>query len=151
MLCIIFCEDDYLHERTAVYEMWSFYQQIFASTNRHLVIHPQEHECLYNSSFYPSYILQNPYRHWRSVADATHIFLTHAHVVRDYWKYFENTKYVGDRKNRHLGSERQTTNLLFDHIPGFVPLPALAGHMQSTHVLPPFFPWQALWDANNPD
>ncbi|MDR3424368.1 MAG: hypothetical protein P4M13_04730 [Alphaproteobacteria bacterium] len=146
-----FCEDDYLHERRAVYEMWAFYRQVFHATGKHLVIHPQEHECLYNSSFYPSYLILSPFRHWRSVSDATHILFMHAHVVRDYWKYFENTKFVGNKKKRKLGSERMTTNRLFDHLPCFVPLPALAGHLQSAHVLPPFFSWQELWVANAPD
>ena len=146
-----FCEDDYLHEKRAIYEMWAFYRQVFQSTRRHLVIHPQEHECLYNgNSFYPSYLVLSPFRHWRSVSDATHILFTHAHVVRDYWRFFENTKYVGDRRKRRLGSERRTTNRLFQHLPCFVPIPALAGHMQSPHVLPPFFDWEALWDASTP-
>ena len=145
-----FCEDDYLHDMRAVYEMWAFYRQIFAATHRHLVIHPQEHECLYNSAFYPSYLVLSPFRRWRSVSDATHILFTHAHVVRDYWEYFENTKFVGNRKKRRLGSECRTTNRLFNHLPGFVPIPALAGHLQSLHVLPPFFDWRRLWDANAP-
>jgi len=145
-----FCEDDYLHEENAVYEMVAFYRQVFDTTKRHLIIHPQEHEALYNSFFYPSYVLLSPYRHWRSVSDATHILFMHGHVVRDYWEYFENTKFVGNKKKRKLGSERMTTNRLFDHLPCFVPIPALAGHLQSEHVLPPFFPWHALWEAHNP-
>jgi hypothetical protein len=131
--------------------MAAFYRQVFQATKRHLIIHPQEHECLYNLFFYPSYLILSPFRHWRSVSDATHILFMHAHVVRDYWEYFENTKFVGNKKKRRLGSERMTTNRLFDHLPCFAPIPALAGHLQSAHVLPPFFHWQELWAANDPD
>jgi hypothetical protein len=49
-------------------------------------------------------------------------------------------------KLRHLGSERKTTDRLFDHIPGFSPIPAVAVHLQETHCLPPFFDWKELWD-----
>jgi len=143
-----FCEDDYLHERSAVYEMWAFYRQLFSATGRHLVLHPQEDERLY-TGYHPSYLILSPVRHWRSVSDATHILFTHTHVVRDYWRYFENVKFMGGRKRR-LGSERRTTNRLYAHLPCFVPIPALAGHMQSVDVLPPFFNWRPLWDANRP-
>ena len=146
-----FCEDDYLHERSAVFEMFSFYRQIFQLTRRHLVLHPQEHESLYDSSFYPSYLVLSPFRHWRSVSDATHVLFTHSHVLREHWEFFENTKFVGNRNKRHLGSERRTTNQLFQYLPGFVPIPALAGHLQSAHLLPPFFDWRTLWDANDPN
>jgi len=145
-----FCEDDYLHEPRAIYEMVAFYRQIFAATHRHLVIHPQEHESLYNKFFYPSYVVLSPFRHWRTASDATHQLFMHAHVVRDYWDYFENVKFVGTGKKRQLGSEAKTTNRLFAHLPLFEPIPALAGHLQSAHVLPPFFAWRDLWAANDP-
>jgi hypothetical protein len=145
-----FCEDDYLHESRAIYEMWAFYRQVFQSTHRHLVLHPQEHESLYKDSHYPAYLVLSPFRHWRSVSDTTHTLFTHSHVVRDFWGYFENTKFVGNRKKRHLGSERRTTNRLYQHIPCFVPIPALAGHFQGLGCLPPFFDWRALWNANDP-
>jgi len=145
-----FCEDDYLHDPHAIYEMWVFYRQVFQTTHRHLVLHPQEHCSLYDSSQYPSYLLLSSSRHWRSVSDMTHCLFLHAHVVRDYWDYFENTKFVGNRKKRRLGSERQTTNRLFQHLPAFSPIPALAGHFQSPDTLPPFFDWRSLWDASDP-
>lgn len=140
-----FCEDDYLHLPSAIDEMWSFYQQVFEKTNAHMVLHPQEMEFLYQH-YYPSYILKGEYRHWRSMSHATHVLWTHSHVVKDYWRYFENTRFVGDRKNRHKGSENRTTNLLFQHIPGFCPLPGLAGHTQFDFTLPPFFDWKEIWD-----
>jgi hypothetical protein len=145
-----FCEDDYLHEPQAVYEMWAFYRQVFQATRRHLVIYPQEHPSLYDKFEYPAYLVLGRDRHWRSIADATHTIFTHAHVVRDYWDYFENTKFVGNRKKRHLGSERRTTNRLFSHLPAFSPIPALAVHFQSPDTLPPFFDWRPVWAANDP-
>lgn len=141
-----FCEDDYLHEESAIGEMWSFYRQVYLATGSHLVIHPQEGESLYNNAYYPSYILLGERRRWRTMSHATHVFFTHARVVRDYWRYFENTRFVGDRKHRRLGSESRTTNLLFNHLPGFAPLPALAAHLQAPHTLPPFFDWRSLWE-----
>lgn len=145
-----FCEDDYLHEKQAIYEMAAFYKQIFQATRRHLILHPQEHETLYDRFFYPSYLLLSPYRHWRTVSDATHQLFMHSFVVRDYWAYFENTKFVGNKKKRKLGSEAKTTNRLFDHLPCFSPIPALAAHMQAPHVLPPFFDWRKLWAECDP-
>ena len=143
-----FCEDDYLHEESAVHEMWAFYKHIYTFTRRHLVLHPQESESMYGSAHYPSYLLLSPTRHWRTASHATHVLFTHGHVVRDEWDCFENTKYVGNKKKRRLGSESRTTNRLFDKMPCLVPIPALAGHLQLAQSLPPFFDWRKLWDRN---
>lgn len=141
-----FCEDDYLHEVTAITEMLEFYRQVFFNCNTHLVIHPQEHEFLFNRYVYPSYILLGENRRWRTISHATHTLFTHSSLVSKYWQYFENTRYVGDRKKRRLGVESRTTNHLFQHGPGFAPIPALAAHMQTTNCLPPYFDWRPLWN-----
>lgn len=143
-----FCEDDYLHEESAVSEMLRFYKQVFLKCNTHLVIHPQEHEFLFTRYVYPSYILLGENRHWRTISHATHTMFTHSCLVSKYWQYFENTRFVGDKKNRRLGVESRTTNHLFEHVPGFAPVPALAAHMQVQDSLPPFFNWRALWEKN---
>lgn len=145
-----FVEDDYLHVATAIFEMWQFYKQIYEASGAHCVIHPQERESLYGRSHGPAYLILSPYRHWRSASDATHCLFMHSEVVKTYWLYFENTKFVGDVAKRRLGSERRTTNLLFDHLPCFSPIPALAGHLQAENCLPPHFDWRALWDQNGP-
>ncbi len=142
---IYFCEDDYLHEASAIREMWNFYRQVHQASGTHLLIHPQEGESLFNNAYYPSYILLGEARRWRTMSHATHVFMTHGRVVEEYWRYFENTRFVGDPKKRRLGSESRTTNRLFEHIPGFCPLPAVAAHMQAEGLLPPFFDWRGLW------
>ncbi|MEO1925179.1 MAG: hypothetical protein ABGY08_04200 [Gammaproteobacteria bacterium] len=144
-----FCEDDYLHEESAISEMLGFYKKVYEQTGSHLLIHPQEHELIYNQYNYPSYILLGENRRWRSMSNATHTFFTHSSVVKQYWEYFENTKYVGIKEKRHLGSEKKTTDRLFKHIPGFSPIPAVAIHFQTIDCLPPFFDWQTLWKKVN--
>lgn len=142
-----FCEDDYLHEESAISEMVSFYKKVYEQTSTHLLIHPQEHELIYSQYNYPSYILLGENRRWRTMSNATHTFFTHSKTVHNYWEYFENTKYVGIKEKRHLGSEKKTTDLLFKHIPGFSPIPAVAVHLQTESCLPPFFDWRTLWEG----
>jgi hypothetical protein len=139
-----FCEDDYLHERSAVRELWDFYRMIHDVTGGHCILHPQEHELLYRAH-YASYLLRGSNRHWRTMSHATHTLFTHANVVERHWNCFENTKYVGNRKKRRLGSERNTTNRLFEIMPGFCPIPAVAAHIQQENLLPPYFDWRPLW------
>tara|TARA_R110002072_G_scaffold21902_5_gene77205 strand:- start:34162 stop:35103 length:942 start_codon:yes stop_codon:yes gene_type:complete len=141
-----FCEDDYLHETAAIQEMMGFYKNIYKQTSEHILIHPQEHEMIYSEINYPSYIVLGENRRWRTMSNATHTFLTHSSVVKKFWDYFENTKYVGIKAKRHLGSEKKTTDRLFKHIHGFSPIPAVAIHFQSKDCLPPFYDWKALWD-----
>ena len=44
-----FCEDDYLHEPSAIMEMWNFYRQMVEQTGNHVVLHPQECDFLYQT------------------------------------------------------------------------------------------------------
>ncbi len=145
---VYFCEDDYLHEPNAINEMICFYKKAYEHTSTHLLIHPQEHELIYSQYNYPSYILLGENRRWRTISHATHTFFTHSRVVKDYWDCFENTKYMGlkNSKLRHLGSEKKTTDRLFNHIPGFSPIPAVAVHLQTKDCLPPFFDWREHWE-----
>lgn len=142
-----FCEDDYLHTPRAINEMISFYRDIYEEASTHLLIHPQEHELIYSQINYPSYILEGQNRRWRTISHSTHTFFTHSSIVDKYWRYFDNTKYVGNKEKRHLGSEKRTTDKLFNHIPGFSPIPAVAVHLQSKESLPPFFDWKKVWDS----
>ena len=144
---LYFVEDDFLHEAEGLKSAWSFYKQIYKDFKSHSMIHPQEHADLHKK-LYPSYIVAGPDRHWRTMRHATHTFMTHGHIVRDYWDCFENTKYVGIKKKRKLGSEAKTTNKLFKHIPGFSPLKPFAVHLQFENLLPPFYNWKPLWDKN---
>lgn len=146
-----FCEDDYLHEKTAISEMTRFYSHVYDMFDTHLVLHPQEHEFLYIKSLYPSYLLLGENRHWRTISHATHVLFMHSDLVDKYWDYFSNTRYVGDRSKRRKGAESRTTNRLFEHVPGFAPVPALAAHLQTERSLPPFFDWWPLWEENRLD
>ena len=150
---IYFCEDDYLHEEDAINEMVSFYKDVYERTGTHLVIHPQEHELIYSQYNYPSYVLLGKNRRWRTMSHQTHTFFTHSLMVDKYRKYFENTKYMGlkDSKLRHLASEKKTTDLLFKHVPGFSPIPAVAIHFQTAECLPPFYDWKSLWQKTKLD
>ncbi|MDD3021509.1 MAG: glycosyltransferase [Alphaproteobacteria bacterium] len=145
---LVYCvEDDYLHEPDAIERMLDFYKRTALGINSHLVIYPQEHGILY-SNHYPSYILAEPDGHWRTMRHATHTFLTHSQIVKDNWDCFENTKFVGIKKKRRLGSEARTTNRLFDLYPGFSPLKPCAVHLQYESLLPPYYNWRPLWDAS---
>ncbi len=144
---LYFVEDDYLHEEDAILSAWVFYKKIVLDYETHCLIYPQEHEIL-QRELYPSYIVASPDRHWRTINHATHTFFVHSQVVNHYWDYFENTKYVGIKKKRRLGSEAKTTNKLFNHIPGFSPIKPLAIHFQFKNLLPPYFNWKPLWEKN---
>lgn len=147
---IVYCvEDDYLHEEEAIIRLWQFYAGFVQKAGSHVVLYPQEHNELY-SNHYPSYVVQGSDCHWRSIRHATHTFMTHGKVIQKYWKYFENTKHVGNKKKRKLGSEARTTNKLFQKIPGFSPLRPAAIHLQYEELLPPFYDWRMLWDMNVP-
>lgn len=145
---LVYCvEDDYLHERDGIYRLARFYQSMAREGNTHMMLYPQEHERIYKEH-YPSYIVCGEDGHWRSMRHATHTFLTHGKMIDRYWSFFENTKYVGNKKRRKQGSEARTTDRLFGKIPGFSPLKPCAVHLQYEELLPPFYDWRPLWEEN---
>lgn len=139
-----FIEDDYLHEVQGIDRLYQFYLKIINDFNAHCVLYTQESDNIYHEA-YPSYLLKGQDCRWRTVRHATHSFFIHSHYVDHFWKYFENTKYVGVKSKRRAGSERNTTNKLFLHMPGFVPLTPAAVHLQFQETLPPFYDWQVLY------
>lgn len=146
---VYFVEDDWLHEEGGIRAMWDFYRDTAARIGGPLVIAPQEHGSLY-MDHPPSYLVLGRDRRWRTIHNATHTLFTHAHVVRDHWDCFENTRFVGTKK-RKLGSERATTNRLFEIMPAFSPIRPTAVHLQYDEILPPFFDWRPLWNQNKVD
>lgn len=149
--CLVyFCEDDYLHLETAIYEMWEFYKMIFLVTGSHMVLYPADSPYYY-MHHYPSYIVLGDNRHWRSMSHITATFFTHSMFLAKYWDYFADTKYIGHRRKRGRASEAKTINRLFKHIPGFSPIPSLTCHLQSSHTLSPFFDWRKLWSKYKSD
>jgi hypothetical protein len=143
---VYFCEDDYLHAPAAIPEMWDFYKTVHARNGRHMVLYPVDYPDRYKTH-YPSYVLLGRGGHWRSISHATHTLFTHGAVVARHWDYFYGTRLAGSGRG---GQESKTTNLLFDHIPGFSAIPSLACHLQSEATLPPFFDWKALWERYDP-
>lgn len=145
---LVYCvEDDYLHEEDAIFRLHEFYKAMAAQSGTHMVLYPQEHTRIY-SEHYPSYIVQGADRHWRTMRHATHTFLTHGKVIDQYWPFFENTKHVGNKKKRRMGSEAKTTDKLFTKIPGFSPLRPCAVHLQYEELIPPYYDWRSLWEGN---
>jgi hypothetical protein len=149
---VYFVEDDYLHAPEAIAALVGFYRQVHAATGGPLMLHPQEQRVLY-TRHYPSYLVMGAERRWRTTRHMSHTLFTHGQVVKDHWDCFENTRYVGHPKKKlaHRGAERRTTNRVLDVLPGFCPIPALAGHFQAPELLPPFFDWRPLYDRHRPD
>ena len=146
--CLVyFCEDDYLHLQTAIFEMWEFYKKAFLATGGHLVVYPADNPYCY-MHHYPSYIVLGDNRHWRSMSNITQSFFTHSMILDKYWAYFVDTKYTGDRRRRGRASETKTINKLFKHIPGFSPIPSLACHLQFSWTASPFFDWHNIWEKH---
>lgn len=145
---VYFCEDDYLHEPTAIEDMWNFYRIVAKATGGHCVLHPQEHKDLYEA-YFPSYLVAAANRRWRTMANATHVLFTHGQVVDQHWDCFKNTKYMGVKGKAQRGSEHVTTNRLFERMPGFSPIPPAAIHFQGEDLVPPFYDWRAKWEAND--
>jgi hypothetical protein len=111
-----FCEDDYLHEPSAIMEMWNFYRQMVEQTGNH-GLH-RRNVILYQPL---SSISLWEKRHWQyEPCNPCFVMQRCCEIL---WHYFENTKYVGIG-NRQLGTESRQRAFSFN-ISGFCPIPPL--------------------------
>lgn len=141
---VYFCEDDYIHAKTAIKEMIDTYTRIkrFAK-NENLVLHPCDYPDRY-TSHYPSFVFLGSDRHWRSIAHTTGTFLLPVTILTEYWDKYMNFTNIGANPNI---SEDNSINLVYKDVLCISPLPSLAIHFQYLHTLSPFIDYKSWWEA----
>ncbi len=142
---IYFCEDDYLHDSSAIKEMLDTYYEIIKYTeNGLLIIHPCDYPDRYREP-YDSLILPGSKRHWRTVMHTTGTILLPIQVLENYCDNFIALANYGiDPKI----SEDNTINMVYRKIMCISPIPSLTVHLQYKSTLSPFIDWQKWWDKN---
>ncbi len=139
---IYFVEDDYIHEATAIEEMWDAYHLFSKNIGRKQVaIFPVD----YSDFYLPKEIIQTRVvagakRHWRVSYSTTNTFLIPQQVLIDHYaRFLKNTETLNE-ENSFNPVWRGPTTL-------FSPIPTLAIHMNDEDLMPPFSNWQQLWNS----
>lgn len=143
---VYFAQDDYLYDKTAIYDM---VLTMFSTTNslqNFTCIYPFDDPYRYipvNTAVL-SHMIRSQNRHWRTQTATASCFMTHHQVIMKNWDLFEAMgKHPVDGK-----MEDNTINKLF-YERGyylFVPIPSLALHMQYDTEKDDQINWREWWD-----
>jgi hypothetical protein len=129
---IFFIEDDYLFEKSAIYECYMA-QKDFGSTNP-VIIHPVDYIDRYTKK-YPSYICLGRSRHWRTIQHTTGTFLITKEILLDQWNNYMEFTELGLKPGV---SEDTSINKIYKKYNCFSPMPTLAEHYQENWTLSPY-------------
>lgn len=140
---LYFVEDDYLHEQSALSEMFaaqSFFGRQIGAPER-AAIFPVDEPDRYGEAIDPSRVVLGAKRHWRTVLKTTGTFMVSRVLLMAYWDIF--TKLAEGENNETL-----SVNVVWqNHAVMFSPIPTLAYHMNTEERMPPFSDWKKLWDS----
>ncbi len=139
---IYFVEDDYLHEASALEEMWDAYHQFSRNLGRQEVaIFPVDYSDYYlPREIAETRVVAGAKRHWRVSYSTTNTFLIPQRVlINHYDRFLKNTETLNE-ENSFNPVWRGPTTL-------FSPIPTLAIHVNDEDLMPPFSNWQRLWDS----
>ena len=128
---IFFIEDDYLFEKSAIYECYMFQQDLMAKSPAPVVIHPVDYVDRY-TNMYPSHITLGRSRHWRTIKHTTGTFLITKEILLDQWDHYMEFTKLGLVQGV---SEDTSVNKVYEKYHCFSPIPTLAEHYQENWTL----------------
>lgn len=141
---IYFVEDDYLHERSALEEMFLSFRHFAKNTGREdVALFPVDYSDFYLPNMIaPTRVVKGTRRHWRLSFSTTCTFFIPKLVLDRHFSAFELLSKNGVVEATSINPIWQKEVLLFS------PIPTLAIHMHNEELLPPFSNWKRLWDEN---
>lgn len=147
---VYFIQDDYLYEKTAIYDMLIVANQTSINVGNYTCIFPYNDPYRYTpvNTVIQSHIIQEQGRHWRTQVMTGSCFMVHHYILVKEWDVFE----AMGKHEVSSDMEDKTINQLF-RTRGyylFVPIPSIALHMQYEEEKDPFINWQEWWDIYEP-
>ena len=141
---IYFVEDDYLHEKNAIYEMIATYERFASLTNNELFLCPTDYPYLY-TKIDPANIFLGASKHWRSIDETLCTFLTSKKMLQKHWD-----RLVSMCKFEHYPFE-QPLHEIYKSEYCLSPIPSIALHctnINSVFGLSPNMDWKKVWEEN---
>jgi len=142
-------QDDYLFNKTAIYEMANIWFQLYYDTDSNIIVQPYNEYyhwiTLYRYQSTPRVIVPGQYRYWIQLYDIPCSFMTnHAQFIQ-HWDLYEiflnrsstDTRLEADSLN-HIMTRRGQLCL--------TPLQSLTLHMQSELEKDPYTDWEKWWN-----
>jgi hypothetical protein len=145
-------QDDYLYEKTCIYEMIDIFMKIRFETNTDSFIYPYNCATIWNGSYKntqtPRVLFYGEKRHWIQIYDISCCFMTSVNELRqnrELTDLFLSLPPKGIEGNL----ESISLNYLFTKKGklGISPLLSAALHVQLERNKDPYVDWKKLWDS----
>lgn len=143
---VYFVEDDYLHEESAIEEMFHDWFLFSKNLGCPVALNPYDDP----DNYLPNWIeltrvVHGLKRHWRTNVHSLGTFLIHTDAVRAHWKLFEDLALYYE-KVKGITEDSTIGKMWRQEIPLFSPIPSLALHMQTEHQKDPYIRWEDWWE-----
>ena len=141
---IYFVEDDYIHQKEAIYEMILTYERLSSQLKDELILCPTDYPYLYTNMNSTNIFLGSS-RHWRVVEETLCTFLTSTKIIEKYW-----SKFVSMCQFEHYPFEKPLHDIYKSEY-CLSPIPSLALHctnVNSIYGLSPTMNWKKIWEEN---
>jgi glycosyltransferase involved in cell wall biosynthesis len=140
-------EDDYLHYPEAVHDMIDSVNTFETLTEKMVAINPHDDIWRYTQQVYPSYILQGPYRHYRTVQHTTFTCLASKEIYDKYKNHFQDLVKLTEQKAPWV--ENNSINLIWQKsdVMLFSPIPGLAFHIMDESGKDPYIDIDSVWNS----
>lgn len=148
-------QDDYLFDRTAIFEMIDVYYQMLLECNTETIVSSTnitfQWTNLYRNRPTPRTIIAGRNRLWMQFYDMSCSFLTSPKIFKHNYDLFEKFLSMPGDGDEHGNLENVSLNYMLTKrgILGLMPINSLALHMQREHELDLYVDWQEKWNLAN--
>ena len=148
---IYFVEDDYLHEDSALIEMFESFQVFCRNLNRtNIGLFPVDQRDYYlPGAINLTRVVPGSRRHWRVNDNTTSTFFIPKSLFQEHWDLFVKNPESDGTGTTGMTEVDSINTVWRDHATLFTPIPTLAYHVHRPEEMPPFSNWRTLWEKLN--
>ena len=140
---VYFVEDDYLHESSAMVEMYDSYRIFTRHLLEPVALFPVDYVDFYLPEYmHPTRVVLGSQRHWRISYSTTVTFFLPRTLFETHYDHFMRAT----EKEAQMDEEKSFNPVWREHSVLFSPLPTLAIHVHNENLMPPFSNWIKLWN-----
>lgn len=144
-------QDDYLYEKTAIFEMVDVFMQMLIDTNSHSIVVSYNDpllwrdETIYRYKPTPRTIIPGAKRYWMQGYDIPCTFMTSKQQFSQHWDLYEKFLNMSPLNER---LEADTINHIMKRgVLCLLPITSVGLHMQSDLTKDPYIDWKSIWDS----
>lgn len=143
-------QDDYLYEKTTIFEMIDIWMQLKQDTNSDIFVvpyhDPRHWLTIYRYKPTPRAVIRGAHRYWLQCYDIPCTFMTSKNQFSKHWDMYE--KFLSKDPTEYTLESDTINRIVVDrNVLCLMPFESLALHMQSELEKDPYIDWKSRWDS----